>query len=273
MSKEFVIYCDESIDKGSKFSNFYGGILIRSDDVDEIRHALAATKSDLWFKGEVKWSKITESYADRYIKLIDRFFDFVSRDMIKVRIMFTQNINIPIGLTKEQLENQYFLLYYQFIKHAFGLRYSNDTHRPIHIRLFLDRLPDTEEKSQRFRSYIRNLSRNPRFRDAQIRFREEDITDVHSHEHDVLQCLDIVLGSMQFRLNNKHKDKPKGQRRRGKRTVAKEKVYKHILGRIQQIYPKFNIGISTGMGGDMSNLWRHRYRHWLFVPNERETQR
>ncbi len=64
------------------------------------------------------------------------------------------------------------------------------------------------------------------------------------------------LGAMAFRLNDKHLVKPPGQVRRGKRTIAKEKLYKHILGRIRQLYPNFNIGESTGMQGDRANRWR-----------------
>ncbi len=43
----------------------------------------------------------------------------------------------------------------------------------------------------------------------------------------------IVLGAMAFRLNNGHKEKPVGQNRRGKRTIAKEKLYKFIYSRIR----------------------------------------
>jgi hypothetical protein len=32
--------------------------------------------------------------------------------------------------------------------------------------------------------------------------------------------------------------------------------------------PHFNIGISTGT--DITNRWRHSYRHWLFIPTDRE---
>lgn len=75
---------------------------------------------------------------------------------------------------------------------------------------------------------------------------------------------------MQFRLNDKHLEKPAGKHRRGKRTVAKEAVYKHISARIRRIYPGFNIGISTGTGGELANRWNHPYRHWLFTPADRE---
>ena len=82
------------------------------------------------------------------------------------------------------------------------------------------------------------------------------------------QCLDVVLGAMAFRLNDKHLEKPPGEKRRGKRTVAKERLYKAILADIRQLKPGFNIGISTGTGGDPTARWKAPYLHWRFVPSE-----
>ena len=82
----------------------------------------------------------------------------------------------------------------------------------------------------------------------------------------ILQCLDVLLGAMEFRLNEKHKIIPDGKRRRGKRTIAKHKLYKFINRRIREIYPNFNVGESTGLKGDNTNRWKHPYRHWKFRP-------
>lgn len=34
MAQEYLIYCDESAKTGKYFSNFYGGALIRSTDIE-----------------------------------------------------------------------------------------------------------------------------------------------------------------------------------------------------------------------------------------------
>ena len=104
------------------------------------------------------------------------------------------------------------------------------------------------------------------FSENNIFIRKEDIVEIVSHNHVVLQCMDIIMGAMQFRLNDKHLEKPSGQRRRGKKTIAKEKLYKHINKLIREIYPNFNIGISTG--GNLYERWEHPYRHWNFTPSE-----
>ncbi len=140
----------------------------------------------------------------------------------------------------------------------------------IQVRLNMDQLPDNREQNAQFKAYLLELNSNTTFRGAGIRFRDDQIAEVKSHDHVLLQCLDVVLGAMAFRLNDKHKETPPGQDRRGRRTIAKERLYKHIRARICQLYPKFNIGETTGKGGDWANLWLHPYRHWKFVPAEHE---
>jgi hypothetical protein len=54
---EYIIYCDESEDKGRFYSNFYGGALIRASDREAIELALRAAKDGI--TGEAKWTKIT----------------------------------------------------------------------------------------------------------------------------------------------------------------------------------------------------------------------
>ena len=77
--------------------------------------------------------------------------------------------------------------------------------------------------------------------------------------------MDIVLGAMNFRLNDFHKIKDIDTGKRSKRTIAKDKLYKVIYSNITEIRPRFNVGISTGIDGDSSNFWKHLYRHWNFV--------
>ena len=125
MKKQYIIYADESHRKGKYFSNFYGGALINYNELEKINAELNAKKIELGLFQEVKWTKVTEQYLDKYLKLINYFFEFVKSNKIKIRIMFTQNAQVPQNLTKEQKEKQYFLLYYQFIKHAFGIDYCN----------------------------------------------------------------------------------------------------------------------------------------------------
>jgi len=93
--------------------------------------------------------------------------------------------------------------------------------------------------------------------------------EVDSKKHILLQCLDVVLGAMAFRLNQKHKEIPEGKRQLGRRTVAKETLYKHVLSHIKDMYPNFDIGKSTSMENE-EDTWLYEYRHWRFLPKNHE---
>jgi hypothetical protein len=265
--RELIIYADESEGRGRYYSNFFGGALVSSKHLQPAIGAIADAKRAGNLHGEIKWSKVTSNYLSKYQAVMDTFFEQVAENRIKVRIMFTANRHVPRKLTKANREHAYFLLYYQFLKHAFGLRYAPAGPQPVSCRLYLDALPDTKENVAKFKGYLAGLSASSALK-RHVRFRAEDIAEVNSRDHDILQCLDIILGAMQFRLNNKHKCKPAGQRRRGRRTIAKEKLYRYINRAIRRIYPGFNVGISTG--GSPEDRWRYPYRHWLFVPAEYE---
>jgi uncharacterized protein DUF3800 len=211
MARELVIYTDESEKNGRFFANFYGGALVRSDDLELVRERLQAAANRLGLTAEIKWQKVSSGYLDRYVALMSEFFRLVAEGRVKLRIMFTQKAYVPKSLTSEQRENEFFLLYYQFIKHAFGLAHCNAAgEETVRLRIYLDQLPDTREKAARFKGYLAALERSREFRSARVLVPPDQIAEVASHGHIVLQCLDVVLGAMQFRLNDGHRVKPEG---------------------------------------------------------------
>ena len=121
--------------------------------------------------------------------------------------------------------------------------------------------------------YIQNLQNQDIFKDNNIKIPLDNITDVDSKKHIILQGMDVILGSMKFKLNKENEIVPEGSRRRGKKTVAKEKLYKHIHKRLNKMYPNFNIGVSTGMQPNKSRIWEDRYRHWNFISSNHEVDK
>lgn len=265
---EYLIFLDESEARGAFYSNFYGGVIVGSSQYERITQLLNQKKKDLNFFGEVKWSKVSEPYVDRYIALIQVFFAEFSKGHLRARIMFRQNAHQPQNLTKEQIQGEYFMLYYQFVKHAFGLLVMPVPGHDVNLRLFFDDLPDKEEKRSQFKSYILALASNDKIRARDIILKPENIHEVDSHNHVLLQCIDIVLGAMAFRLNDKHLEKIPGKRTRGKKTIAKEKLYKAIHAEICKLKPNFNAGISTGSNDPAHGRWFDPYTHWRFVPRD-----
>jgi len=268
--KEYIVFCDESDVTGKYYSNFYGGVLVGSSQYARITACLNTEKQRLNLHGEVKWSKVTAPYLAKYQSLMRMFFQEVRAGHLRVRIMFRQNVHQAVGLTQDQIEGAYFRLYYQFIKHAFGLAFRPPSGHPAAFKLYFDEFPETKEAVTQFKGFILGLKDNPKIRHTGFTLRPEDIAEIRSHDHVLAQCLDIVLGAMAFRLNDKHKQIIPGTRRRGKRTVAKEQLYKSILAEIHRIKPGLNIGISTGTPGGPPDRWNAPYLHWRFIPSERE---
>lgn len=264
--KEYLIFLDESEKRGTYYSNFYGGVIVGASEYERVTLALNEKKKELNFFGEVKWQKVSEPYLGKYIALIQTFFSEIAAGHVRVRVMFRQNAHQPQNLTPEQIEDEYYRLYYQFVKHSFGLMAMPEHGHPVNIRLYFDDLPDKSEKRERFKGYVLGLASNDEIVKREIVITKDNITEVDSKDHVLLQCLDIVLGAMVFRLNNKHLEKIPGKKTRGKKTIAKEKLYKAIHDEVSKLKPRFNIGISTGLKDPMFGLWQDPYLHWKFVP-------
>lgn len=264
---EYILYCDESSDKGIKYGDFFGGSIVSSKHLREVTEVLENKKIELNLKGELKWTKVTANYLEKYQEMMTLFFQLVKSGKVKVRIMFRSMEDTPSREIEQLRSNdKYFKLYYQFIKHAFGLNRLPSNQEPCYLRIYLDQLPDKKENCKEFKNYLLKLPDIKDFKSSGIKIREDDIAEVSSHEHVILQCTDIILGAMNFRLNNHHKFIPEGQSRRGKRTIAKESLYRHINHCIREIIPNFNIGVSTGSNGYENPHWECPYQHWKFVP-------
>ncbi|MBK9276108.1 MAG: DUF3800 domain-containing protein [Flavobacteriales bacterium] len=268
--RELHIWCDESVQKGHYYSDFYGGILVESKHLKHVNERLWAVLKKHDYRHEAKWQHVTPMVLPVYIDLMDALFDLVVEGLVKVRIMFRQSAKQAINLSAMHIEQAYHRLYYQFIKHSFGLAHCNEGRsEPVHIRFYFDHLPDKDEKNAIFKSYVHALQLRPEWKRAQVNIKVEDVNEVDSARHIELQAIDVLLGAMAFRLNELHRAIPQGKRRRGKRTVAKDTLYKHINKRLNLLYPGFNIGVSTGNSRPgWENRWTAPYRHWSFVPKE-----
>lgn len=261
----YIMYCDESSERGPKYGDFFGGCIIKSTDLYEVETALNKKKEELNLFGEIKWTKVTSQYLDKYMEMMDAFFSFVKAGKVKVRIMFRAIQDIPTDPAHRGVENKYFKLYYQFIKHGFGLNAIPSSEQPTNLIINLDALPDNRVQRNTFKDFLCKLP--GQIHADYLHIDPRNIIEVDSHDHVLLQCTDIVMGAMYFRLNALHKAIPEGKRCRGKKTVAKEKLYQHIYQCVCEMHPKFNIGVSTGKRGHENPHWNSPYEHWKFVPN------
>lgn len=250
------------------------GFLVRNTDIDKIRETLDAKKQEFNIKGEIKWIKVTENYLDKYKQMMDLFFSFIKENRLKVRIMFRETSQIPSNLRPEQVHNRYSLLYYQFVKHAFGLIYHDGPKGvPVYLRLYFDEIPYPLDQRDTFKAHIYSPQRHSRFRKAKLKICIDDVVEVNSDKHSILQCMDIVLGSISFMLNKKNEVIPEGATERGQRTVAKEELLRHILQLILESdgIDFFDISKTTPIAVP-KDFWTMPYRHWKFTTPEYRTE-
>lgn len=263
--KEYLLFCDESVASGRLYSNFYGGVLVGSSQYERVSRALDAEKQRLNLFGEIKWSKVTLPYLEKYVALMEAFFAEVRAGHLRVRVMFRSNALGPSSLTPAQMPSAYFRLYYHFIKHAVGLLHRPASEGEAGLRLYFDQFPGNHEAATQFHGFILGLKDNARIRRARLSIQLENIAEIRSHEHVLAQCLDVVLGAMAFHLNGRHQALPAGSEVPGKRTVAKETLFKAILAQVESLCPGFDAGVSTPTS-NLAARWHAPYLHWSFTP-------
>jgi Protein of unknown function (DUF3800) len=269
MAREIIVYADESVRSGRYFGDFFGGAAVLSRDLEEVESTLLQAAREENLLAELKWQKISARYCPKYVAFVNELFDLIDARKLRLRVMFTENSLVPQGLTDYHRSNSYHILYRYFLKHAFGLEHAGASDVVTRVRFYLDSLPGTKERNAEFRGRIAALESYPPFRRAHLRFPSDQIAEVRSHDHIILQGLDVVMGAIQFRLNDGHKVTNAETGRRGAKTIAKEKVYKAVQKRIQATYERqFNIGITTSDRGDRRNRWLDPYRHWKFTPRD-----
>lgn len=261
----YYIWTDESDSSGKYYANFYGGILIQSEHYEEVLQRLSAVAKEVGLENEeIKWQKVNDYTEERYEKIIDALFDLLKEGKAKIRIFFRHRQYEAYGLTNEQRRKEYPKLYYQFIKNDFGLIHSNPKGKNVRVRLLIDDMPLKGPDRDEFLKAIYHINELKMFQKANIHINDGDVAEVNSKKHLPLQVMDVVLGSMCFRLNDKHKERGIDGKR-AKRNIAKEKLYKHIRKRICALLPGFNIGVTTPII-KQSDLWEQPYLHWNFVP-------
>lgn len=198
--KEYTIFCDESDRRGKFYSNFYGGVRVPASKLIRVEGTLNSAKQKLGLTSELKWSKVDAGVVDRYERFVSIFFDEIEATHAFMRVMFTHNRMAPIGLSAEQHAVSYYLLYYQFLKHGFGIANLPIHSHPPRFRIYLDEIGDTREQVTIFKGHVRALADTKTLRKAGgILLEDSAITEVRSHDHIIMQALDIVLGSITFR--------------------------------------------------------------------------
>jgi hypothetical protein len=273
----YVMYCDEAWTDGDHRWRLYGGCLLKERDRQKVTDVLNKMKGDLGLKHEMKWHKVSETNQERFGQVVCEFIRLVDQGCIKLRLMYHDRLFKPKSLTPYQKLYGYYILYYYFAVMGFGLQYHGQCETDeASIHFFPDILPDDPVKRNQFKTFMESIHRATKYRGHGFRF--QNVADVDSRNHVLLQCVDVIIGSAGFKLNDF--DKKLGpNRRKLKTTKAKIALYKTIRDCIADVSKRqlgtraFGYGVSTSYGSDVTNRWRHKIRQWRFVPRDAEVDR
>lgn len=254
--KKYIIVCDESTKKGSNYSYFYGGCIVAEDKYSDISEKLNLYKDHIGLNHELKRINIDATNANRYIAMLDFFFTFVKSGDIRVRVMFSPNqnlANIPANT-----DDTFCTFYYLFIRHAFALPYARED---VDLRLIFDALPEKPIKRERFKTYlVSNLTHIPNDDVSNdVIIDRTRIEEVDSNKHIILQCADVIVGLIDFCLNDVHNS----QQTKSKRWYAKNKVLGVLLSYIEDLHPNFEICVTTPPLRGI-NAWTDKYKHFVY---------
>lgn len=247
-TEEYIIFCDESEKEGPKFSNFYGGAIINFKKFEFVNENLKSLIKELNLN-EVKRQNVSLNYVEKYKIVLNRFFDFVKSGDIKVRVIFSNTEKLE--QTKENKRYRYSKFYYKFIKHAFGLSYLPETSNIL--RLYFDQLPTNKADTLEFKQHIKNLQYTKHLR-KKIKITSDNIVDVNSKEHPIIQCVDLITGIIEYYAN--YVDNSIKLSNRGK---AKIELYNLIHKRVEEINPHYFEHIETFDYLIPKNAWKKEY--------------
>lgn len=182
--KTFNFYCDESTHLENDNMPFMIIAYVSSayNQLRQHKEFISSLKKKHHFKGEIKWSNVSESKYLFYSELIDYFF---STDMNFRAIVVdkTQIDNSREGFTYNDF---YFKMYYQLLHHKINMSFN--------YNIYLD-IKDTisHKKLQKLNNI---LSYNAAIRNIQF---------IHSYEVTLLQLTDLIMGAVNYKLRGLNK--------------------------------------------------------------------
>ena len=211
-NKTFNFYCDESThleNDGfpymiiSYISSAWPQVRLHSQN---IRRLIQEHK----FKGEIKWSKLSESNYNFYTELLDYFF---ASDM-NFRAVIVEKSRIDNKKMDFTYNDFYYRMYYQLLHHKINMEYT--------YNIYLD-IKDTcsYKKNTKLREILNVKYGNIR-----------NLQFIRSHESVPMQLADVLMGAINYNL--------RGEKQVTAKLKIIEKLKKHSKYPLDRTTPKSN---------------------------------
>jgi hypothetical protein len=263
-----TVFTDESrTDRDDlRFHHFYGGALVKSKNIQPLEDRLEGAILPQFRWKEHKWSKVSQKSYESFESFIKEFFKIIREGHLKLRVLFIDKLYYPPRKAPSK-DILYYKIYYQLFKHCLGLQYANIQGKNVIISVKLDQIPKNKIEKAKFKQFISRIPKTKNFGIKNVSFPINEIVEVDSKKYRILQAVDTVIGSLGFKLNKVFNDPanrlPNNWRKPTTRT--KRKLYKVIQKELKSLGVQ-NVGISTGLRGNIANRWSLPVRLWKLLP-------
>lgn len=281
MPRIYELCADEAWTHGSTPPNrywcFFGGVFGLEADLGRLESALLRVRGTVKRPMEVKWSNVSKQSLPLYCELVDEFFRMLKELPIHYRQIFLDRANVvtAVGgtLQPSDLDTQ-FKICYQFLKHAFGLRYlpsAQDGCDQIFIRLDNH---SSQEHTGLLKQFAQELPRYLNRPDLVV-----DVSFVNSKKHLRMQLCDVLMGAAGSHGNKMHLRRQEGQRGMSEKQKVRQQLALHVYHTMRRFDAEtrgssaFNWFETTGHSGDLANRLNHKLRIWKFKPTAYQRDR
>jgi hypothetical protein len=192
MKKTFNLYCDESthLENDGMPYMLISYISCPYNQMKPHKEYIQQLKLEHNFKGEIKWSNVSNSQLHFYLNLINYFF---STDL-SFRTIIVNKAQVVEG---GDYNDFYFKMYYQLLHHKIDLENK--------YNIYLD-IKDTRS-NKKLHKLRQILSHNASINNLQF---------IHSYESYFMQMTDLLMGAINYRLRGLDK------------VIAKNKIIEKI---------------------------------------------
>jgi len=210
MIRKIHIYSDESRHRAERFF-LLGGVWIYEKDIEVIQKDIDALRetngfinddgTKIVFAGEFKWTKVSNKYLPVYKELVDLFFEYNEKDVMRFNMMLVNTFDKVIQSHNNLDGEGFYKLYYQL--------YLQRSLIPAEYRIFPDRIRNKDKRNINFEVVKRTLTNafvdkfsskiNPAESDN-IKFVKE-IRQVDSKHVDFIQIVDVLIGAIGYYQN------------------------------------------------------------------------
>jgi len=269
----YEIYADEAWTHGNEPLNrywcFHGGLFGTQPDLDRFETELIKILNNNDHRGEFKWGKLNAHNYQIYIQLVDCLFHHISQEKIKYRQSFLDRSYVYQPKHKEKIGKEIdtqFKIYYQFLKHAFGLKYM-----PVHkngatVLIRLDNHSSQNHKTNLI-AFAEDLPQILNRPDLSIR-----VTFHNSKHNKKIQICDLIMGAAGSYGNKMHKKREPGRRGMKPKQKIRLNFCQHVYNKLRHVDAQarntkaFNWFESTGINGTPESLYKHPVRIWKIIP-------